>query len=112
MRERIWFVYDNVLFEVPNVSDDDNAFVADPIITAKLLTELGEPEAIVHSHKAGCEPSLSDLENMRVWRVNWIIISPTCVRAWRLASNGRLEEVDVDPLLLQVLHDLLVEVPQ
>ena len=109
MRERVWLVFGRRVIEVRNVSNEPSSFETDPEEIAALLTTFGEPTAIVHTHEHSCYPSPKDLKSMRAWRVTWIILSRHCIKAFRLDSGGRLEEVDVDPLLLEVLNDLLVE---
>ena len=109
MRERVWLVFGRKAVEVRNLSEDPYSFETDPEEIAKLLVTFGEPTAIVHTHEHSCCPSPKDLESMKAWRVTWVIVSRHCVKAFRLDSGGSLEEVNVDPLLLEVLDDLLVE---
>ncbi len=113
MKERVWMLFGNVLIELTNVSKEDNRFITDPKEVYSLLSTFGEPRAIVHTHERSCSPSALDLESIKAWKdVDWIIVSPNCVKAFRLSANGNLEEIDLDPLLLQVLYDLIVEAPQ
>ena len=109
MRERVWLVFGRKAVEVRNLSEDPYSFETDPVEIAKLLVTFGEPTAIVHTHEHSCYPSPKDLKSMEAWRVTWVIVSRHCIKAFRLASGGRPEEVNVDPLLLEVLDDLLVE---
>ena len=109
MREKVWLIFGRKAIEVRNLSEDPYSFETDPEEIAKLLVTFGEPTAIVHTHEHSCDPSLKDLESMKAWRVTWIIISKHCVKAFKLNSSGRPEEIHVDPFLLQVLDDLLME---
>ncbi len=112
MKERVWLVFGNRIVEVRNVSKDPWAFETDPEEILRLLKEFGEPTAIVHTHESSCYPSEADLKSMKAWRTIWVIISRECIKAFRLGSDGSPEEVDVNPLLLKVLNDLLVELSQ
>jgi len=49
--------------------------------------------ALIHSHPAPPNPSIKDLNGMRLWPIPWVIVdSRACrVKAWLLTSTGVYE---------------------
>lgn len=67
-------------------------------------------QAIVHSHTELCSPSEEDLENMKVWRIPWIIASKSCIAAYLVTDVG-VTQISIDPLFLEELKDFVMHLP-
>ncbi len=107
MKERCGVIIGNSFYEVKNVSPKEEEFEMDPQQLYYLLSK-GELRAIVHTHSNSCEPSAKDVAGMTVWKVPWIIVTKECIKAFQASSLGVLE-IDVDSLLSEKLHHLVME---
>ncbi|MCH1770611.1 MULTISPECIES: hypothetical protein [Metallosphaera] len=104
LRERCGILYKNRFIEIANISYFDDEFLMDPVELYKYLDGL---QAIVHSHEEMCYPSGKDMENMRMWRVPWIIVGPDCIKGFLLTDSG-VAEIDIDSLLPKELKNLIM----
>jgi proteasome lid subunit RPN8/RPN11 len=59
------FIYKDCYIPIPNVSDRQDRYYADPRVLAKVLSKHGEPEIIFHTHPNG-NLQLSQ-EDQRLW---------------------------------------------
>jgi proteasome lid subunit RPN8/RPN11 len=87
--------------ECPNISNNPQIhFTADPLCLYRLFSYAKERGLNIilfgHSHPTSPSPSPLDLENMRVWRGIWLIISSTTggYAAWIFNEYG-LENVEI-----------------
>ena len=89
------------VYECPNISKTPEvAFTADPECLYMVLLEAErrgmELTMLGHSHPAPPSPSMRDVENMKVWRRVWLIISSTTgdYAAW-IHVDGEVRSVEV-----------------
>jgi len=88
-------------FRVDNVRGSPVEFEGDPwqlVVAHKAGEKYGlEVVGVYHTHPS-CPPtpSVKDLDGMKRWPYIWAIACPGELRAWRLAGEGRVEEVEVE----------------
>ena len=105
--EKCGVIVNGIFYEINNVSSNSFEFIMDPEEFYSIIKK-GELQAIVHTHSKDCEPSDFDVENMKIWRVYWIIISGDCIKAYKYSSLGIIE-VDMNSLPFKVLDNFFVK---
>lgn len=107
-RERCGIIVNNDFYEIKNVSDNPYEFLMDPEEFYDKLKR-GKLEAIVHTHYEDCTPSMSDLQNMKIWKVYWIIISRKCIKVYRYSSDFGVVEIDINTLSFKELNNFFMK---
>lgn len=105
--ERCGIIINNNFYEIQNISTNCYEFIMDPKELYEKL-KYGELQAIVHTHENDCNPSPIDIENMKIWKVYWIIISPKCIKAYKYSDLGIIE-IDIDTLPFKELDNLFMK---
>ncbi len=105
--EKCGVVVDGVFYRINNISNNSFEFVMDPEEFYSIIKR-GKLQAIVHTHTKSCNPSDFDIENMKIWKVYWIIISHDCLAVYKYSSFG-VVKVDVNSLPFKILDNFFVK---
>jgi proteasome lid subunit RPN8/RPN11 len=107
--ERCGIIVDGVFYEVDNISNNPYEFIVNPEEFYSIIRNGKELQAIVHTHVKNCTPSGFDVENMKIWKVYWIIISSNCIKAYKYSSSLGVIEVDINSLPFEVSDNFFVK---
>lgn len=107
--ERCGIIVDGVFYEINNISSDPYEFIMDPEEFYSIISNGKELQAIVHTHVKSCTPSDFDVENMKIWKVYWIIVTSDCIKAYKYSSSLGIIEVDINSLPFKVRDNFFVK---
>lgn len=102
-RERCGIIVNNKFYEIRNISENPYEFIMDPKDFYEKINN-GELQAIVHTHFYDCYPSNLDIENMKVWKVYWIIVAPNCIKVYKYSDLGIIES-DINSLAFKEFYN-------
>ncbi|AWR97092.1 hypothetical protein DFR86_05620 [Acidianus sulfidivorans JP7] len=108
-RERCGIIINNEFHEIRNISTNPFEFVMDSKELYQFIKDFQDIQAIVHTHYNNCSPSYLDMENMKIWKTYWIIVSYNCIKIYKYSSRFGVVEVDINSSTFKKFYNLFMQ---